>query len=376
MDFSLNETERQLSALLEGYFARQGATTGPGRFSYGHTSEKNGSNSAIWQGLTSDLGVVGLLAPEQHGGLGASITELLIVMDALGHALIDAPYLDTAVKAVALLSSLAECAPASSSALLEAISAGKAICAVALPCIRGETSTPRAEQLEYGWRLSGACRVVPAAQFADSVIIIVDHDSGQGIVLLDRATCEPHLNTYPTIDGRSAADIDLDGLVLPKAAMLSGQTDASDIVMTVQSLARAALGAEAVGIMRRMLADTRDFCLERHQFGQPIARFQVLQHRLVDMYLHLELATSAVYRAMLSLEGPEKTRLQAVAAMSVTLSEALKFIGQNAIQLHGGMGMTDEMSISRYFRRATAIELELGNLETNVRAFADLRPAA
>jgi alkylation response protein AidB-like acyl-CoA dehydrogenase len=142
------------------------------------------------------------------------------------------------------------------------------------------------------------------------------------------------------------------------------------LIELVVDEATAALCSEAVGGMRQMLHDTVEYTKQRRQFGQPLASFQVLQHRMVDMYMALEQAVSAVYLATLQLDADATTRRKAVSAAKVTIGRSARMIGQNAVQLHGGMGMTDELAISHYFKRATVIEHEFGNVDFHLARYA------
>jgi alkylation response protein AidB-like acyl-CoA dehydrogenase len=134
----------------------------------------------------------------------------------------------------------------------------------------------------------------------------------------------------------------------------------------------AAVCAEAVGCMRKVLADTVEYSKQRHQFGQPIGGFQVLQHRMVDMHMEVEQAAAAVLLAVLNLEADETARAKAVSAAKVTIGRAARFVGQNAVQLHGGMGMTEELAIGHYFKRLTAVQYEFGSTDSHLVRYAEL----
>jgi alkylation response protein AidB-like acyl-CoA dehydrogenase len=178
------------------------------------------------------------------------------------------------------------------------------------------------------------------------------------------------VHSYRTIDDRRAADLTFDGLHLPADALL--EHDAWPSLARARDDGAAAVCAEAVGAMRRVLADTVDYCKQRQQFGAPIGSFQVLQHRMVDMYMELEQAVSAVYLAVLNLDTDPDTRARAVSAAKVTVGRAARFVGQNAVQLHGGMGMTEELAIGHYFKRLTALQYEFGSTDHHRTRYADL----
>lgn len=167
--------------------------------------------------------------------------------------------------------------------------------------------------------------------------------------------------TYPTIDGRFASDLCFDGHFLPDEALLGAEGSAGDVIENALDAAVAATAAEAVGVLQRIVDSTFDYCRQRRQFGDALSEQQVIQHRLVEMTMQLELARSAAILAALNLGTEPRTRQRAVSAAKVTTARACKFIVQNGIQLHGGIGMVDEMPLARFLKRATVIEGEFGS---------------
>jgi alkylation response protein AidB-like acyl-CoA dehydrogenase len=174
------------------------------------------------------------------------------------------------------------------------------------------------------------------------------------------------------VDDRRAADLVFDGLRLPADALLGQDGQAWPSLTQARDEGAAAICSEAVGCMRKVLADTVEYCKQRQQFGQPIGSFQVLQHRMVDMYMELEQAVAAVYLAVLNLEAEPDARARAVSAAKATVGRAARFIGQQAVQLHGGMGMTEELAIGHYFKRLTALQFEFGSTDFHVARYAEL----
>ena len=169
------------------------------------------------------------------------------------------------------------------------------------------------------------------------------------------------MHGYRTIDDRRAADLVFDGLRLPAAALIA--EDAWATLARARDEGAAAVCAEAVGAMRTVLADTVEYCKQRQQFGAPIGSFQVLQHRMVDMYMEVEQSVAAAYLATLNLDAEPHVRARAVSAAKATVGRAARFVGQNAVQLHGGMGMTEELAIGHYFKRLTALQFEFGSTD-------------
>ncbi|MFL5295109.1 MAG: acyl-CoA dehydrogenase family protein, partial [Phenylobacterium sp.] len=167
---------------------------------------------------------------------------------------------------------------------------------------------------------------------------------------------------YPTVDGFRASEVYLENVKVGAEALVGPEGQAMPLIETVVDEAVAATCAEACGVLRRLHEGTLEYTKQRKQFGQPISQFQVLQHRMVDMFIQVEQSISMTYMATIKLSDPAE-RSKAVAAAKVQIGKACKFVGQNAIQLHGGMGMTDEMAIGHYFKRATMIESAFGSTD-------------
>jgi alkylation response protein AidB-like acyl-CoA dehydrogenase len=231
-----------------------------------------------------------------------------------------------------------------------------------------------------GWVLDGAKSVVTGVPIATHLLVTArtggspeDRD-GISLFLLDLEPATPPagLTVHPlrTIDDRVAADLDFSGVRLPGDALLGAEGGAWPVVERVVDEATAAVCAEAVGCMRKVLADTVDYTKQRTQFGQPLSRFQVLQHRMVDMYLEVEQAAAATYLAMSALDAPDAERARAVSAAKATISRTARFVGQNSVQLHGGMGMTEELAVGHYFERLTAVQYEFGTEAAHLARYA------
>ena len=359
MNFDLSEEQAMLRDMLRRYLREQyDFETRRARVRAGR-----GRDAALWQGL-ADLGILAVLLPETAGGLGGGPVETMVVMEALGEALVAEPFLETVVIGGALLR-------ACGSDLLPEIATGTLRIASVL-----EATTLRAEPAPSGWHLTGQAPVVIGAPGA-SHLILAARTAGDGpsLFLVETGTPGIILHGYQLIDDRPAADLEIDAH-LPAEALLGATGTAGPLIETVLDTARAALCAEAVGVLRRMLDDTVEFTKQRRQFGQPLAGFQALQHRMVDMFLALEQAVSASHLATLNLSALPETRARAVAAAKATIGKAARFIGENAVQLHGAMGMTDELAVGHYFKRATVIAQSFGSTEQQVARYAALMRAA
>ncbi|MGY4712237.1 acyl-CoA dehydrogenase family protein [Mycolicibacterium sp. CBM1] len=328
----------------------------------------------IWRSFAEELGILGAALPESVGGIGGGPVELMVIAEELGRALVVEPFVETVVLAAGLLH---RAGTPQATALLERIVEGSAVVAVAAPGSDGVVSVTAARD-GAGWIINGTTAVVIAAPLATHLLIAVraEQDGGDAISLFwtefDAAAPPPgvRVHSYRTIDDRRAADLTFDGLRLSADALLDDDATAS--LAQARDEGAAAVCAEAVGAMRKVLADTVDYCKQRQQFGQPIGTFQVLQHRMVDMYMELEQAVSAVYLAVLNLPAEPHVRARAVSAAKATVGRAARFVGQNAVQLHGGMGMTEELAIGHYFKRLTAVQYEFGSTDFHRTRYAKL----
>ncbi|MFD6677592.1 acyl-CoA dehydrogenase family protein [Rhodococcus zopfii] len=382
MDFSLTKEQELLRDSIAKFLAsrydlaesRKAATIGAGHQPH------------IWRGFAEELGILGATVPEQFGGLDGGPVELMIVAEQLGYALVVEPYVDAVVLGAGLL---ARTGGACAEAVLEDIVAGEAVVAFAATeptsgNVLNDVSTT-ARRDGDSWVLDGEKIVVGSAPWAQKLLVTArtsgerrDTD-GVSLFLVDFDAENPpegvEVHSYRTIDDRRAADLVFTGLRLPADALLGAEGEAWESVERAVDEATAAVSAEAVGLMRKVLADTVEYAKQRQQFGQPIGSFQVLQHRMVDMYIELEQSVSAVYLAILNLESERPVRARAVSAAKVTVSRAARFIGQNAVQLHGGMGMTEELAVGHYFKRLTAVENEFGSADQHRARYAELTRA-
>ena len=316
-----------------------------------------------WSTLV-EMGAPALRVPERLGGLGLGAAALGPVFDALGEHCVPSPYLDTAVTAVGLL--LAAENEAGDTLLRGIAERGDRAAVVGIDRrLRGAVSaTPAAT----GWRLDGdALLVMDDGDAATLLVAARTERGGTALLLASRSEAGVTGRSYPTIDGRFATDL---RFINAPALLLNGEAD--DLLIAAVDEAIACLAVEAAALMRRLVADTLAYAKQREQFGQPIARFQVIQHRLVDMHIAARRTGAIACRAMAALDGGWRERGRLASAAKATAAEAGRFVGQQAVQLHGGMGMTEELPIGRFFKRLTVIESELGSRDEHVRRFADL----
>jgi alkylation response protein AidB-like acyl-CoA dehydrogenase len=331
----------------------------------------------FWQGLASELDLLGAALPESHGGLGGGMPAHLALMETLGGALAAEPYLSTLVIGAGLLQ---RHPGAQADAMLARIVAGQAVLAFAHtePQSRHDRADVRAELVRdgNGFVLTGRKSVVHAAPWASHLVVSARSAAGLSLLVLPTSTPGVRLRAYPTRDGGRAADIAFDGVRLPADALLGAEGDALPQIEQAHDEATLAICAEAVGVMRRLMRDTLDYVRQRKQFGVPISSFQVLQHRLADMHMALELAaalTASVGEGVDAASPGERAR--AVSSAKVAVAKACRAVGQGAVQLHGGMGMTEELAVGHYVRRATLIEGQFGSAAWHLRRVALLRAA-
>ena len=361
MNFDFNEDQRALADTVQRFVAKD------------YTFEKRrailesapGWSREVWQAL-ADLGVLAINVDEDHGGLGCGPQETGLVMSAVGRGLLLEPYLAAAVIAPALIRRTA------SADFLEQwlpnIATGETVVLLAHADARSEPVT------EINGSLTGRKAVVAHGACADLLLVSARTASGAtGLFAVTPGVEGVRLRDYPTLDGQRAADLVLSNAPATRIDA-GGALDAIDAALDV---GLAALCAEAAGIMEATVAATTDYLKTRQQFGQPIGRFQALQHRMADMLLHLEQARSMSYLAAMHCTNEDKSaRQRSLSAAKVTIGQACRFIAQNAVQLHGGMGMTDELMLSHWFKRLTVIEMSFGDTDSHLQRFAKLSRAA
>ena len=369
MDFSFSDEQQQLRASLRAYlrdrypFERRRAAS----------RSEAGWSPDVWGDFAERLGILSLADPD----MTPDPVDLMVVMEELGDALVIEPFLETVVTGAAILRASGG---DKARKLLQGIVAGEVRLALAWAEPQTRYSwAPRetmAKQVGPEWHLDGLKSVVTGAPWATHLIVSAATTGGTSLFLVSPDAPGVTLHAYPTIDGRRAADVTFDSVVLDGRALLGGVGAALPLLEQVGDATIAAIGAEAVGVTRRMLQDTIDYAKQRQQFGQPISSFQALQHRMVDMYMQVEMASSAVYLATLKLDAAPAERIQAASVCKAVVSEACRFVGQNAVQLHGGIGMTDDLAVGHYFKRATVIEGEFGTVDHHVDRFMRARAAA
>ena len=357
MDFEFSDEQEQLRDAV-----RRWVDKGFG-FERRHALAKAGGQSREVLGEINDLGLAGLVVPEAHGGMGFGAIEAMVVMEELGRGLVNAPYTQAALVAPTLLSyASAEL----QQAWLPKIAGGEALVVLAQQerHSRYDLDKVAVKAAEAGgtWKLSGTKVVVPAGDEADAFIVSArvsggeNDPAGVALFIVDKGAAGLTVRGYPTQDGARAADVVLAGT---PATLLT--LKGHDALEHAADVAIAALCAEAVGLMDRMLAVTVDYMHQRKQFGVPLATFQALRHRIADVKMQVELGRSMSYFASLKLGEAPDARRRALSQAKVQLGHSMRFVGQQCTQIHGGIGVTDEYVSSHYFKRLTVIELSFGD---------------
>jgi alkylation response protein AidB-like acyl-CoA dehydrogenase len=337
-----------------------------------------GFSRKIWQSF-ADLGWLALPFGEADGGIGGGAVELMILLEAFGKGLVVEPYLSTVVLAGRCLEWGGSSQQKES--LLAELIEGKCLGALAFvePQARFNLSDviTTATQAGDSYVLNGFKGVVLGGPTADFVVVPArtsgaqSDDHGISLFVVSTDAAGVTRRNYATVDGGRAAEFTFTDVKVADSAMLGVKDEGLALLQRVIDHAIMAIGAEAVGAMEVAYKLTVEYCKTREQFGQPIGKFQVLQHRMVDMFMEHEQSKSLLYMAAMRLdEGYDQAARKAVSALKVQIGKSGRFVGENAIQLHGGMGMTEEMSIGHYFKRLTIIDTLFGNADYHLRKYA------
>ena len=337
-----------------------------------------GRDPAIWDAFANELGILGAPFSEELGGLGGGAIENMIVMEEFGKALVVEPYLGTVVIGGGFLK---HSGYAGAADLIGGIIEGKVIIAFAYAEPQGRYTwsdlKTTAKKDGSGYVLNGHKAVVIGAPWATHLIVTARtgggqrDESGVSVFIVDKTAKGVVTRDYPTVDGQRASEVYFENVSVSADALIGAEGAGLPLVNKVLDEATAASCAEAVGAMRQLHTGTLEYARQRKQFGVPIASFQVLQHRMVDMFMNVEQSVSMTYMANIKVDD-DAERAKAVSAAKVQIGKACKFVGQNAIQIHGGMGMTDELAIGHYFKRATMIEGLYGSVDHHLRRYENL----
>ena len=328
----------------------------------------------------AELGLLGVPFEEQYGGLGGKPTDLMIVMEQFGKGLVVEPYLPSIILAGGLISKLGT--ETQKNEIIPEIISGhrRYVFAYAEPQSRFDLFDIKtsATQKNENYIINGFKSVVFGASSATHLIIAArtsdDQRSKSGITLflVDVKSDGITLQNYPTIDEYRASEVVIENLNVSSENILGNVNDAYETIEEVVDISTIAACSEAVGILQVLKDSTTEYCKNRKQFGQPISKNQVIQHRLVDMMIEYEQAKSILYMAITADHSNSEERQKATSAAKARIGKAIKSLGESSIQLHGGMGVVDEYNVSHYFKRATMIGVLFGNVDYHMKRYTDL----
>jgi pimeloyl-CoA dehydrogenase small subunit len=375
MDFDLSEEQRLLRESVDRLLLD--------RYTFdkrkGYLTEPEGWSRALWSQY-AELGLLGLPFAERHGGFGGGGIELMLVMEAFGRVLVLEPYLATIVLAGTALRLAGS--EAQQSALVPRIAAGELVLAFAHSERQARydlsdvltTAKPRAG----GWVLDGSKSLVAHGDSAGLLVVSArtagnrNDTDGITLFLVDSQAHGVARRAYTMRDGTRAAEISLSGVELEQDALLGTVGAGYPVIERVTEAGIAATAAEAVGAMETMQAMTLEYLKTRTQFGRPIGQNQALQHRATEMFVSLEQGRSMAMLAAMMVEEPNAAeRAHNIAMVKVGVGQAARFVSQNAVQLHGGIGMTEEYAVGHYFRRCMVIEHSFGDTAHHLSRLAD-----
>ncbi|WP_295999804.1 acyl-CoA dehydrogenase family protein [Rugamonas sp.] len=369
MDFTLTEEQQQFGEALRRWIAKDYSFDARRRIIH----SASGVSDLAWDTLV-ELGMTALPVPQAQGGFDGSAVDLMVVMQELGRGLVVEPYWATVLGAQFL--KLA----GGKEALLARLANGqlKLACALTEKHARYDLNdvTTIASVNGEGYLIDGSKTVVVHGGQAGAFVVSARSSGAQrdcnGISLFvvpadaDGVT----VRDYRTIDGQRAATVTFANVALPPVALLSRLGAGWDILDAAADYGATLLCAEAVGAMDAIFAATLDYVKTRQQFGAPIGRFQALQHRMADMYIHIEQARSMAMLAAVKVASESvEERRRTVSAAKARVGQAARFVGQQAVQLHGGMGVTDELPAAHHFKRLTMIDLTLGDVDYHLERF-------
>jgi alkylation response protein AidB-like acyl-CoA dehydrogenase len=369
MDFNTTSEQQQFSDALRRWMEKDYSFEQRKKIIHGA-----GVSDAAWSTL-AELGMTALPVPEAQGGFSGSAIDMMVVMQELGRGLLVEPYFATVLGAEFLKLAGGQ------EAVLEQVATGE----LKLACALGEKQSrhdlfdiaTKAKKDGDGFILDGAKTVVLHGAQAGKLVVSArtggdrrDTD-GISLFLVPGETAGVTRRDYRTIDGQRAADITFDNLRLPPDALLGAWGEGWTILDAASDYGVTLLCAEAVGAMEALNAATLEYTKTRQQFGVPIGKFQALQHRMAEMFIHLEQARSMATLAAVKVGSTDaEERRRTVSGAKARVGQAIKFVGQQAVQLHGGMGVTDELPAAHYFKRLTMIELTLGDTDHHLARFA------
>ena len=343
------------------------------------TLSKNdaGFSDTYWQTM-AELGWLGVTVPEAHGGFGGNQADTMVLMEAFGQGLVLEPFFASAILGTRAIVSGGS--PGLQSKLLPDMVSGR--CQLGLAYAEEQSRfdledvITRATAQDSGFVISGHKSMVQHGGSADQLVVSTRTSGGQrdknGITLflVDTKAEGVTVESFPTVDGQQASEVTFENVYVSADNMLGELDQGFTLLQDIAIDGILALAAEAVGAMEILYKDTVTYTQEREQFDHSLADFQVLQHRMVDMFMEYEQCKSMLYRATLEVVQNGRDAMRTVHALKYMVGKVGTFIGENAVQLHGGMGVTEELRIGHYFKRLLVIDAQFGNSDHHLRCFA------
>jgi alkylation response protein AidB-like acyl-CoA dehydrogenase len=373
VQFSKNELQQQLEDSVQRFAQDHG-----GLDTWRRAARQEGAfRPAVWRAM-AEMGWLAAAIPEEFGGMGLGARECAIVMEGLGGALLLEPYWSTAVFGVQLL--LAGASREQQHALLPEIAKGSLRLAVALaePGTRYEWKDVRCRARREGgqWRISGSKVAVLDGGVADRLLLLARVEDAAGIALFCIDARGPGIRARHgiSLDERHCTDYLFEDAPVPADARLAGATPAAAAMEQAITWALAALAAESVGAMSAVLRITIEYLKTRRQFGKALCEFQALRHRVADMLMATEQTRSLAVMAAATLDSESARADRVAAAAKIQAGQAGRFVGESAVQLHGGIGVTDELQVGHYLKRLLCADLLLGDASFHLKRFADTDP--
>lgn len=376
MDFVPTETQRLLGDAVSALMAdRHDFETRQRRLATGATHD-----AGLWAEMAA-LGLPGVEIPEVHGGSGGDFEDLASLLEPFGAALATEPFIPSIVLSADLL--LQAGSPKQQAKHVPRLAAGEMFAAVAHDERRARNRLSFVEttavRVEAGWRLDGAKAVIPAGDLAGLFILsartsgAADAPEGLSLFLVSADAVGLERRAYGLYDGSGAADLLLEDLRLPAEALLGVEGQAFGLIARAWDRGAAAVCVEAVGVMTALRDMTLDYIRTREQFGQPIGRFQVLQHRMADLHMAVELSRSMALLAVDAVGDPDPgARARKISAAKHAIASACREVGHTAVQLHGGVALTDEYAAGHFFKRLTMIARQFGDADHHLSRYAAL----
>ena len=375
MNFELSEEQKMIQQSVERFVQENYDLTNRVKIS----SEDPGYSKEYW-GSMADLGWLGLAFDEEDGGFGGNQIDTLVLMEQFGKGLVLEPFLANIVLGGGIIKRAAS--PAIKESIIPSLMEGKLQITLAYAEEQSrfdiEDVATAAREEDGGFIINGKKSMVLNAESADKIIVVtrtsgsqVD-ENGISLFIVDASSEGVEKQNFPTVDGLRASEITFEDVKVSSEALVGEKDKGFTILQAVVNDAILALSAEAVGAMEVLYKDTVEYTQQREQFDHALSDFQVLQHRMVDMFMEYEQCKSLLFRATLeTVENPDLAQ-RTVHALKHLIGKSGIFVGESAVQLHGGMGVTEELRIGHFFKRLLVIDSQFGNADFHLDKFTNL----